>query len=122
MSMFGVPQEKLELAGDPKGGKDLVEYLAPTIRSTFSFSEKTTIDHGSFVPLYFFSKTFSLLPSIVIANPIGLTYPEAYNAGVALRDLMMNEHGLFWQVEIFLTVLSLVDPQDIIQMGSNWMN
>jgi AmmeMemoRadiSam system protein A len=95
MSMFGVPEEKLKLKGNPEKGTKLANFLSSSIRVSIGSSEKALIDHGSFVPLHFLKKREGFSPSVIIANPVGLTYREAYNAGTKLRDF---EDDLSWSL------------------------
>src|SRR6056297_1010309 len=95
MSMFGVPEEKMKLKGNTEKGTKLAKFLSSSTRISIGSSEKALIDHGSFVPLHFLKKREGFSPSVIIANPVGLTYREAYNAGANLRDF---EDDLSWSL------------------------
>ena len=49
-----------------------------------------TSDHGSMVPLYFLYQCFNHLPPVVLANPAGLTPPQAYELGQLLSRFSHN--------------------------------
>ena len=87
LAMFGAPEVEISLEGSPEAGERLERHLTKYLPIHIERQEKVTLDHASIVPLTFLLKKWKKRPKLVIANPIGLTPDEAFQAGVALNAL-----------------------------------
>ncbi len=85
MDAFGHPEISLELRGSPHSAGALASHLGEAL--TINVATWEGLDHGAFVPLYFFQKNWGTLPPIVLANPVGLTLEESIRAGETLRAM-----------------------------------
>lgn len=81
---FAAPQIGLSLRGAAEEGERLARILERTFPVITTCRKVLPLDHGSLVPLFFLQKKGGPLPSLVLANPIGLSPSEAYRLGQAL--------------------------------------
>ena len=88
LSMFGHPEVSLSFSGNPEEAKFIEKALATSgIPTKNFFSSEIFLDHASFIPLYFLSKYWRKKPSIIIANPIGLSPEEALATGQLMGEM-----------------------------------
>lgn len=81
---FAAPRTGLSLRGAAAEGERLARILEETFPVITTYRKESPLDHGSLVPLFFLRKRGVSLPSLVVANPIGLSPSEAYRLGQAL--------------------------------------
>lgn len=91
LETFGHPEIDMELNGCPEGAEAAALCLENAVPVTVGAWGE--LDHGAFVPLHFFKKSWGSLPPIVLANPLGLNIEESIRAGEALRSM---EDGKSW--------------------------
>ena len=83
-AQFAAPRTRLSLRGASEAGEGLVRTLEKSFPVVATRRKECPLDHGSLVPLFFLQKSGIPLPSLVVANPIGLSPSEAFRLGQAL--------------------------------------
>ncbi|EFC91657.1 AMMECR1 domain protein [Dethiosulfovibrio peptidovorans DSM 11002] len=87
MGGFGHPEISMNLDGNLEAVEELVSFLDGKIPIRTYHNKITPLDHGAFVPFWFFRKRWTSMPPVVLANPIGLTREEAYEMGKVLSTM-----------------------------------
>ncbi|WP_024822315.1 AmmeMemoRadiSam system protein A [Aminobacterium mobile] len=85
LSMFGAPQVSVEIKSDGEKCKALYSFLQGEVPISHVQKEKVFLDHASLVPLYFFHKAWGVFPTLIVANPMGLSLKEALKTGEILQ-------------------------------------
>lgn len=89
---FGAPEVGLSLTGETIRVEELSRTLSTSFPVTVLEGEQVALDHASLVPLLFLSRTWGQVPPrLLLANPLGLTLQQAFNAGKLLRDIRFPE-------------------------------
>lgn len=86
LGMFGAPEVSLSLNGDPGKAQSLAEHLSSAIPLSIEKKNRVMLDHASLVPLAFMSKRWHKIPTLLIANPLGLSRAEAFETGKMLAS------------------------------------
>jgi aromatic ring-opening dioxygenase LigB subunit len=81
---FGVRAVSVEAEGAGDEGNKLVQELERTFPLERVERGALTLDYGAVVPLSFLKKAWGRMPPILLMNPIGLGYKEAWKFGEAL--------------------------------------
>ena len=81
---FAAPRTRLSFEGAADEGERLAHILEESFPVAATMRKMCSLDHGSLVPLFFIQKRSVSLPSLVVANPIGLSPSEAFRLGQAL--------------------------------------
>ncbi|MGC9372068.1 MAG: AmmeMemoRadiSam system protein A [Thermovirgaceae bacterium] len=81
---FGVRSVSVEADGAGTEGERLVRELGRSFPLEFVERGTFTLDYGAVVPLSFLRKAWGGIPRMLLMNPIGLGYEEAWNFGRAL--------------------------------------
>lgn len=85
--MFGAPGASLSMPGALQAGEALASHLEKKFYVVKRRHEKCPLDHGSLIPLSFIAGGGSShVPSLVLANPIGLSPSDAFALGRALSE------------------------------------
>ncbi len=90
---FTAPGTRLSFPGAAEKGERLARSLSEFFPVSVTSRPERTLDHGSLVPLFFLrGEDVSALPSIIVANPIGLSLSEAFDLGRALWNSPLEGH------------------------------
>lgn len=87
LKKFGVGELLFEAPGNREATDELIEVLSSSLSPRRWTTDRFELDHASVVPLTWLAKTWGNLPSLVLANPIGLTYSKAHLLGKRLLGL-----------------------------------
>jgi aromatic ring-opening dioxygenase LigB subunit len=80
------------LTGETIRAEELSRTLSTAFPVTVLEGEQVVLDHASLVPLLFLSRTWGQVPPrLILANPLGLTLREAFDAGKLLRSMSSPE-------------------------------
>ncbi len=83
-AQFAAPRTRLSFEGAKDEGERLARILEESFPVAVTMRKMCSLDHGSLVPLFFIQKKSVSLPSLVVANPIGLSPSEAFRLGQVL--------------------------------------
>ncbi|MFP4481259.1 MAG: AmmeMemoRadiSam system protein A [Thermovirgaceae bacterium] len=81
---FGVRAVNVEVEGTGGEGERLVKELGRMFPLELVERGTFNLDYGAVVPLSFLKKRWDRIPPMLLMNPIGLGYEEAWNFGKAL--------------------------------------
>lgn len=81
---FGAGSVRVEAPGAGEEGRRLAGSLASEFPVEWIERGSVTLDYGAVVPLSFLGKAWGGMPLMLLANPMGLGYEEAWNFGRAL--------------------------------------
>jgi len=81
---FGAANVSVKTEGAGEEGRRLVEMLASDFPVEWVERDRIKLDYGAIVPLSFLARTWGWLPPVLIMNPVGLGYEEAWEFGKAL--------------------------------------
>ncbi len=92
MADFGVRSVSVEADGADKEGERLVREIGRSFPLELVERGTFNLDYGAVVPLSFLKKAWGRIPPMLLMNPIGLGYEEAWNFGKALAGYESEEH------------------------------
>jgi len=88
---FGAPSVSVEADGAGTEGERLVRELGRSFPLELVERGTFNLDYGAVVPLSFLKKAWGGMPPMLLMNPIGLGYEEAWNFGRALAEYESEE-------------------------------
>lgn len=86
LSEFGTSSVSITAGGAGEEGKALAFHLNAKMEESENLEENAPLDYASVVSLFFLRQAIGLIPPMVIANPLSLSYRDAFELGCHLRS------------------------------------
>jgi aromatic ring-opening dioxygenase LigB subunit len=86
LSEFGTPSVSFNAMGAGEEGKALALHLNANMQVNAHLEDNVLLDYASVVSLYFLRQAIGYIPPMVMANPLSLSYRDAFDLGRHLRS------------------------------------
>ncbi len=86
LSEFGARKVSVAAAGAGEEGKDLALHLSSIFPVSEQREELFSLDYAAVVSLILLQLALGCIPSMILANPVTLSYKQAFDMGRHLRD------------------------------------